>query len=64
MTLNLGCCLVPMVQIVCFVYFLLLLKLLLLLLLLFFVAVVLLNYICGWQLVFLQNCLVFKSMVL
>ncbi len=29
-----------------------------------FVAVVALNHICGWQLMFLQNCLVFKSMVL
>jgi hypothetical protein len=28
-----------------------------------FVAVVVLNHICGWQLMFLQNCLVFKSMV-
>ena len=28
------------------------------------VAVVVLNHICGWQLMFLQNCLVFKSMVL
>ncbi len=29
-----------------------------------FVAVVVLNHICGWQLMFLQNCLVFKSMVI